>query len=135
MERLTALQPLAHNLFRMIFGFAFFTHGGSKLFGWFGGNQVENFMSEFGMAGVIEVTAGLLIMVGFQTNWAAFVAAGEMAVAYFWKHAARDGFHVFHWQNRGELVMLFCFAFLFLATTGGGSYSVDAVLARRKQKA
>ena len=132
MDRLTALQPLAHNLFRMIFGFAFFTHGAGKLFGWFGGNQ-RIMMSEFGIAGVIEFTAGLLIMIGFQTNWAAFIASGEMAVAYFWKQSARDGFHVFHWQNRGELVMLFCFAFLFLATAGGGSYSVDALLARKKK--
>ena len=133
MQRFTALHELAHNLFRMIFGFAFFVHGAQKLFGWFGSDPVV-LASEFGIAGVIEFTAGLLILVGFQTSWAAFIASGEMAVAYFWKHAAREGFELFHWQNRGELVMLFCFAFLLLATIGSGTYSIDALLARREPR-
>lgn len=136
MNFLTGQQALAHNLFRIIFGFAYLTHGGQKLFGWFGGTRVENLMSEFGAAGVIEVGCGLLIMIGFQTNWAAFIASGEMAVAYFWKHAMRgESFELFHWANRGEIVMLFSFAFLFLATIGSGTYSVDSLLAKRKPAA
>ena len=133
MDRLTAFRPQAHALFRIIFGFAFFTHGGQKLFSWFGGRGVQTMMSEFGVAGILEFSLGLLIIIGLWTHWAAFIAAGEMAVAYFWKHAMReDGFELFHWANRGELVMLFCFGFLFLATIGSGIWSVDAALAKRK---
>jgi putative oxidoreductase len=132
LNALTARQPLAHALFRMIFGFAFMTHGAQKLFGWFGGNAVGFGLSEFTAAGLIEMTCGILIMIGFKTNWAAFLASGEMAVAYFWKHSMRaEGFQVFHWQNRGELVMLFCFAFLLLATMGSGPFSVDAAMAKK----
>jgi putative oxidoreductase len=133
MDRLTAFRPQAHALFRIIFGFAFFTHGGQKLFAWFGGRGVPSLMSEFGAAGVLEFSLGLLILIGLWTHWAAFIASGEMAVAYFWKHAmTADGFELFHWANRGEMVMLFCFAFLFLATIGSGSYSMDAMLGKRK---
>jgi putative oxidoreductase len=134
MDRLTAFRPQAHALFRIIFGFAFFTHGGQKLFAWFGGRGVPSMMSEFGMAGVLEFSLGLLILIGLWTHWAAFIASGEMAVAYFWKHAmTADGFELFHWANRGELVMLFCFGFLFLATIGSGIWSVDAMLGKTKR--
>ena len=133
MDRFAEFRPQAHALFRIIFGFAFFTHGGQKLFSWFGGRGVQTMMSEFGVAGILEFSLGLLIIIGLWTHWAAFIAAGEMAVAYFWKHAMReDGFELFHWANRGELVMLFCFGFLFLATIGSGIWSVDAALAKRK---
>jgi putative oxidoreductase len=136
MSFLTGQQALAHNLFRIMFGFAFMTHGGQKLLGWFGGTPVESLMSKYGAAGIIELACGLLIMVGFQTNWAAFIASGEMAVAYFWQHAfGAEGFALFHWDNRGELPMLFCFGFLFLSTIGSGTYSVDALLAKRKPAA
>lgn len=129
---LTAKQPLAHALFRMIFGFAFMTHGLQKLLGWFGGRPVGFGLSEYTAAGLIETTCGILIMIGFKVNWAAFLASGEMAVAYFWKHAMREeGFQLFHWQNRGEVVMLFSFAFLLLATMGSGPYSVDAMLRKK----
>lgn len=130
---LAAKQPLAHALFRMIFGFAFMTHGAQKLFGWFGGRAVGFSLSEFTAAGLIEMTCGILIMIGLKTNWAAFLASGEMAVAYFWKHAmAQESFALFHWQNRGEIVMLFSFAFLLLATMGSGPLSVDAALGKKK---
>lgn len=132
---LTSKQPLAHALFRMVFGFAYMTHGAQKLFGVFGGTAVNLGPNEYTAAGLIEFTCGVLIMVGFKTNWAAFLASGEMAVAYFWKHAMREGgFHLFHWENRGELVMLFCFAFLLLATMGSGPLSVDGALRKRSGK-
>ncbi len=136
MSRLTSYQPLAYALFRIIFGYAFFTHGAAKLFGWFSNNPPVALMSEFGVAGVIETVAGVLIMVGLKANWAAFVASGEMAVAYFWKHAmGGDTFRLFHWDNRGEMVMLFCFAFLYIATTGSGRLSLDSVLGRKDSPA
>lgn len=133
MNPFASLAPLAHNLFRIVFGFAYFTHGAAKLFGWFSSRDPVTLMSEYGAAGIIETTAGLLIMIGLGTSWAAFVASGEMAVAYFWKHGMReDGYSLWFWDNRGELVMLFSFAFLFLATIGAGTWSVDAQLKKPK---
>jgi putative oxidoreductase len=132
MNLLPVPQSLAHALFRAVFGFAYFTHGAQKLFGWFGGRAVGFSFAEFTAAGIIETTAGALIMLGFRTRTAAFIASGEMAVAYFWKHAGSgDTFQLFHWQNRGELVMLFCFAFLLLSTMGSGPYSLDAIRGKK----
>ncbi len=127
-------QPLAHALFRIAFGFAFFTHGAQKLFGWFGGRAVGWSFSEFTAAGIIETTAGALIMLGFRTRTAAFIASGEMAVAYFWKHSmGGDTIQIFHWQNRGELVMLFCFAFFLLSAMGSGPHSLDAMRGKKSE--
>jgi putative oxidoreductase len=81
---LATRQPMAHALFRIVFGFAFMTHGAQKLFGWFGGRPVGFSLSEYTAAGLIETTCGILVMIGLRTNWAAFLASGEMAVAYFW---------------------------------------------------
>jgi putative oxidoreductase len=132
MNLLPVPQPLAHALFRVIFGFAYFTHGAQKLFGWFGGRAVGWGFSEFTAAGLIEFTVGAMIMLGFRTRTAAFIASGEMAVAYFWKHAGGgDAFQLFHWQNRGELVMLFCFAFFLLSSMGSGPYSLDALRGKK----
>jgi len=106
-----------HGLMRIVVGFLFMTHGGQKLFGWFGADGPRPLMTEFGLAGVLEFFA--------------FILAGEMAVAYFWKHVPGRG--LWHWQNRGELVALYSFVFLFLATVGGGSFSIDGWLAKRKK--
>lgn len=79
-------------------------------------------------AGVIELVAGLLITLGLFTRLAAFIAAGEMAVAYFMMHFSTGGF----WPaaNKGEAAILFCFIFLYLAAAGAGAWSIDG--ARRK---
>ena len=80
------------------------------------------------VAGLIEFVTGLLITVGLFTRIAAFIASGHMAVAYFWKSFPK-GFWPFSPDaggNGGELAILFCFAFLLLATTGAGALSVDA---------
>lgn len=120
--------PVAHAALRIAAGLAFFSHGAQKLFGWFGGidgsGGTVELMSKFGAAGVIEVVAGALIAVGLFTRLAAFIASGEMAVAYFWMHAAGGG--LFWWANRGEVVMLYSFIFFFFAAAGAGPFSVDA---------
>jgi putative oxidoreductase len=72
-------------------------------------------MTQFGLAGVIEVVCGLLIAVGAFTSVAAFIASGEMAAAYFIAHAPRGS--VPH-QNGGELAVLYCFLFLYIASRG-----------------
>ena len=121
--------PLAQTSLRIAAGLAYFVHGAQKLFGWFGGMGPDGgtveLMSRYGAAGVIEVIGGLCIILGFGTRWAAFIASGEMAVAYFWIHSMGSG-SIWWWTNRGETVMLFSFIFLLYAAWGAGPYSVDA---------
>jgi putative oxidoreductase len=120
------LQPFAHASWRIVIGFAFMTHGGQKLFAWFGREEPVAYMSRFGIAGVIEFFGGVFIMLGLFTRPVAFIASGHMAVAYWWMHAGgADPFSIWHWQNRGEMVMIFCFTWLLLAAFGPGDFSID----------
>lgn len=80
-----------------------------------------------GIAGMIELAAGLLIAVGLFTRPAAFLASGTMAAAYFLAHAPQNFYPIL---NGGELAVLYCFVFLYLAAAGGGRFSVDALLGR-----
>jgi len=130
-RHLTAVQTAL----RIAAGLTYFSHGAQKLLGWFGGMGPDGgtveLMSRFGAAGIIELVCGLCIVLGCGTRLAAFIASGEMAVAYFWIHAGGSG-KIFWWQNRGELVMLYSFVWLTFAAWGAGPYSVDAWLARRR---
>jgi putative oxidoreductase len=130
--------PAAQAALRIAAGLAYFTHGAAKLFGWFGGmgpnGGTVELMSRFGAAGVIEVVCGALLVLGLGTRLAAFIASGEMAVAYFWIHAGGSG-KIFWWENRGELVMLFSFIWLVFAAWGAGPLSIDSWLASRKSEA
>src|SRR5690348_4600743 len=115
MERLLGrASPVFYALLRIVAGALFTCHGVQKLFGVLGGSAVP-LLSRSGAAGVIELVAGPLIAIGLFTSYAAFVASGEMAFAYFWVHAPRS-----HWPivNRGELPVLFCFLFLYIAARG-----------------
>ena len=126
-------RSFAHAALRIVAGLAYFSHGAQKLFGWFGGMGPDHgtvqLASRFGAAGVIELVCGALIVIGLFTHLAAFIASGEMAVAYFWIHSAGSG-SIWWWQNHGEVVMLFCFIWLAFAAWGGGPFSVDAARAR-----
>jgi putative oxidoreductase len=128
--------PAAQAALRIVAGAAFFSHGAQKILGWFGGFGPEGgtaeLMSRFGAAGVIELVAGFCILIGLATRLAAFIASGEMAVAYFWMHTGQSG-SIWWWENRGETVMLFCFIFLVFAAWGAGPLSVDAALARNRR--
>ncbi len=84
-----------------------------------------------GVAGILEFFGGLAIALGLFTRYVAFVVAGEMAVAYFWRHTGGSG-SIWPWVNRGELPALYCFIWLFIWASGGGSRTLDAWLARRK---
>lgn len=127
--------PATQCALRVAAGLGFFTHGGQKIFGWFGGmgpdGGTAELMSRYGVAGVVELVAGTLIAIGLLTRWMAFLASGQMAVAYFTAHVAGSG-SIWWWANRGETAMLYCFIFLLFAAWGGGPYSVDAMLARRR---
>ena len=123
MERtLASLAPYAYAVLRIIAGLLFVCHGGQKIFGWFGGQPVP-IGSLFGVAGMMEIVLGLLIAIGFFTGYAAFIASGEMAVAYFIGHFPKSFWPL---ENAGEPAVLFCFIFLYMATQGSGIWSVDA---------
>ena len=116
------VEPI-YAAFRVVFGFLFLSHGAQKLFGLFGGERVTGLGLPM-IAGWIELVCGLLILLGLFTGIAAFVASGEMAVAFFMAHFP-SGWHPL--TNHGEAAVLFCFAFLYMAARGSGRYSVDAV--------
>ncbi len=81
-------------------------------------------MSQMGLAGIIEVVGGALIAVGLFTSPVAFIASGEMAVAYFQAHAPRGFWPI---TNGGELAALYCFVFLYFAACGSGKLSIDSI--------
>jgi putative oxidoreductase len=113
---------------RIVAGLLFMQHGAQKLFGALGGRQQELF-SQFGLAGVVELVGGALIAIGLFASPVAFVASGQMAVAYFQAHAPRAWFPI---QNGGEEAALYCFLFLFIAASGSGTLSVDAARGDRR---
>lgn len=114
------MAPQAYAIMRIVFGLMFTTYGLQK-FGLLGGQAVP-LASIYGAAAIIEVVGGLLIALGLLTRPAAFVAAGEMAVAYFMAHQPQGGLPV---QNMGMPAVLFCFAFLYIAARGPGIWALD----------
>jgi putative oxidoreductase len=117
-------SPYLYALLRITAGFLFFQHGLPKLFGGFGRDAPVELMSQMGLAGLIEVIGGAMISIGLFTSPVAFIASGEMAVAYFQAHAPRGFWPV---QNNGELAALYCFVFLYFAAMGSGKVSVDSI--------
>lgn len=106
---------------RMISGLLFAFHGAQKVFGVLT-DHVTEVMTQMWIGGVIELATGLMIAVGFKTRWAAFLASGTMAVAYFqfhWKFQMDANF--FPAINGGELAVVYCFLFLFIACKGNGT--------------
>lgn len=114
-------------LLRIVAGWCFLLHGSQKLFGWPGGGETVAIASRAGIAGIIEFVGGLLILLGLFASLSAFIASGEMAVAYWWVHAAQ-GTPLFPLQNGGESAVLFCFIFLLIAAKGAGKWSLAAAL-------
>ena len=109
-------------LLRIVAGVLFACHGAQKLFGVLGGTKQTDTLMQ--AAGVIEFAGGILIAAGLFTSIVACIAAGEMAVAYFKQHAPGGIWPI---VNRGELAVLFCFVFLFIASRGSGILSIDAL--------
>jgi len=117
-------------LLRIVVGFLFLWHGAQKLFGFPAGMPpgVPAFITY--VAGPIELFGGILVMVGLFTHWAAFIASGQMAFAYWMAHGTKALLPI---QNNGELAVLYCFAFLFIASQGGGVWSIDSLINRHKR--
>jgi putative oxidoreductase len=122
---ITNWTPRILSIFRVVTALLFLSHGIVKLFGFPAGaapGQVP-LLSLFGLAGVLELVGGLAVMLGIFTRPIAFVLSGQMAVAYFMVHAPMGFYPVL---NMGELAILFCFNFLYLAFAGAGAWSIDA---------
>jgi putative oxidoreductase len=131
------IVPLALFLLRVVSGLLFFQAGSLKMFGWFGGmpgqaGSTAPLMSQAGVAGVLEVFGGVAIMLGLLTRPVAFVLSGEMAVAYWQFHAPHGAWPIL---NHGEAAVLLCFIFLYFAAQGGGDWSLDALIRRKREAA
>jgi len=128
------VSPQIYALLRVSAGFTFASHGAQKLFGVLGGfggepGSTAPLFSLMGAAGIIEFFGGILILVGFLTSWAAFICSGEMAVAYFFAHLPRGWFPLI---NGGELAVLYCWLFLYVASRGARVWSVDRLVFRSR---
>lgn len=127
MERvLGRYSTYIYAILRIVTGFLFMWHGTQKLFGFppsegGGGGGLSAFMA---VGGGIEFLGGLLIMIGLFTSFAAFIASGTMAVAYWGFHGTAALLPI---QNRGELAVLYCFVLLYIAARGSGVWSVESM--------
>jgi putative oxidoreductase len=126
-------SPYLLSLLRIIAAFTFMQAGSMKLFAYPMGMPAEVgplvLLSQVGIGGILEFFGGALLLIGLWTRPAAFILSGEMAVAYFQFHAP-NGF----WPivNGGIDAILYCFIFLYLSASGPGTWSLDAVLAKRR---
>lgn len=122
-------------LLRVVVGFLFCQTGGLILFGWFGGmpgtdGAAPPLMSQVGIGGLLEFFGGIAIMLGLLTRPVAFILSGMMAIAYWQFHAPSGAWPV---QNQGMPAVLFCFIFLYMAAQGGGDWSLDALIRRKRR--
>lgn len=125
-RHLESRVEVAYTLLRVVAGLMFSFHGIQKLFGVLTQAQPP-VGSQLWFGGIIEVVTGFAIAAGFMTRWAALLASGTMAVAYVqfhWKLSFGASF--FPAVNKGELALLYCVLFLFMACRGAGPWRVDA---------
>jgi putative oxidoreductase len=109
-------------LMRIVIGILFISHGIQKVTAFVNGvMSVSNIWMT--LASIIETLGGLMIILGWQAKWTAFIASGEMAVAYFKAHAFRSFWPI---DNGGEKAVFYCFVFLFIAAYGSGIWSLDS---------
>jgi putative oxidoreductase len=125
--------PRILSVLRIVAGFLFMTHGSAKILHFPDVQNLDHLrvFSLIGVAGLLELIGGTLVMIGLFTRAAAFVLSGEMAFAYFIAHAPTNFLPLL---NHGESAVLYCFLFLYLAFAGPGPWSID-VLLRRARKA
>jgi putative oxidoreductase len=128
-ETLAAWTPRALSVLRIIMGLMIIQHGMAKILGFPAVASFANLspFSLIGVAGLIELIGGALLVVGLLTRPVAFIISGEMAFAYFMAHAPKDFYPLI---NGGTLAIMFCFTCLFLSTAGAGPWSVDAAMKR-----
>jgi putative oxidoreductase len=128
MSMLERWSPIALSLLRIVAALLYFSYALLKLFNF---PAPPNFPMEpiYYAAGIIELIAGPLLLLGLFTRPVAFIASGEMAVAYFHSHAPKSFFPIL---NEGDLAVLLCFTFLYLVFAGGGPLSLDRLVLKRE---
>jgi len=130
-SRWRSWAPYLLGVLRIVAALLFMAPGTAKLFAFpaalMPGGGTAPLASLIGVAGILEVFGGLLLLVGLFTRPVAFVLSGEMAVAYFKAHAAQSFWPIL---NHGELAILFCFLWLYLSAVGPGAWSIDALRRR-----
>ena len=124
---LDAWAPRMLSVLRIVSALIFMAHGTQKLLNFPASDMSPPLFSIFGLAGLIEIVAGVLLLVGLFTRPAAFISSGTMAVAYWMAHAPQSPFPAL---NGGDAAILYCFVFLYIFFAGPGPWSVDAVRAR-----
>ena len=125
-------KQITYFLLRVVSGFLLIQTGGLILFGWFGGmpgGAKVSLMSQTGIGGILEFVGGILIVIGLCTRPVAFVLSGMMAVAYWQFHFPSGRWPL---QNQGMPAVLLCFIFLYIAAKGGGPWSLDALIRRKR---
>ncbi|MBR0679029.1 DoxX family protein [Roseomonas eburnea] len=125
MPSLDRWAPHALGLLRIVAALIFFEHGTQKLFGFPArpnGGAGPALLSMYGVAGLLEIAGGALLVVGLYVRPVAFVLSGLMAAAYWISHAPRSVFPVL---NGGDAAILYCFLFLYLVFAGGGAFALD----------
>jgi putative oxidoreductase len=124
MTQLDSYRPHALALLRIVTALLFIEHGTMKLFGFPAAMEsgTVQLFSLMGLAAILELVGGALILLGLFTRPVAFLLAGEMAVAYWMAHGPQSLFPIL---NGGESAILFCFVFLYLVFAGPGAFSLD----------
>ena len=123
--------PYLLSIARAVIGFLFVQHGTEKLFAFPGGTVDHNFAAIRAWAGPIETIGGILIILGLLTRPTAFILAGHMAAAYFIRFPARG---VWNSLILSEAATYFCWFYLFMSSAGGGPWSLDALISRRRSR-
>jgi putative oxidoreductase len=118
--------PRVLSVLRIVAGLILLQYGLAKLFGWPAVAIFKDlpWLSLYGVAGMFELIGGILMILGLFTRPVAFILSGEMAAAYFIDHFPHSFFPVL---SRGDLAVILCFTFFYLAFAGGGPWSVDAM--------
>lgn len=121
---LSRFQPQLLAILRIVTGLLFLEHGLSKFFGFPVPFPMHPLPPLLLAAGVVELVGGFLVTIGLFTRIAAFLASGEMAIAYWMQHVPSGGF----WPlaNKGEMAILYCFIFLYIAAAGAGAWGIDS---------
>jgi putative oxidoreductase len=126
------LASYLQSLLRIVAAAIFIPHGTQKLLAFpvAAPRPVVDLASQPGIAGILEMVGGALMLFGLFSRPVAFVLSGEMAVAYFLAHAPRGRWPIL---NGGELAILFCFIWLFFAAAGPGPLSLDAIWRKKRR--
>ena len=121
-RQLQAYAPTVLGILRIVTALLFMEHGTAKLLNFPASEMHPPLFSIFGLAGVIEIVGGILVLIGFWTRPVAFLLSGQMAIAYGMVHAPNSFFPV---NNGGDAAILFCFVFLYLVFAGPGAFAMD----------